>query len=427
MPDIGFGKRRQSLSEQLLPAPNQTLKPADSKKRCRCQCFFFILVMTVVLFFSNTNLKEIANDFMKHNTTTKWLNSFKSQSSNYVSPSVSDSRRSTPTPELTSGFTNKEISNDVLQSENITLKISRKINNTIVTNETDSVVIQQETVKPYVSPGPYYVEYPYKYHYIINEPKKCEEQKPFLVLMVPVAPHNVEHRKIVRSTWGGESNIEGKTVKLFFLLGMHNGVGVQAQVLQESIEHHDLIQSNFVDCYKNLTIKTMVMLEWLDSYCSGASYAMKVDSDTFVNLPLLIRMLRNAPKEHYLTGLVTQNAQVLRDPTSKWFMPWSVYPDQHYPTYALGLGYVLSLDLPRKLIEASRDIKALYIEDVYLGLCMKKLNISPTNPPKWNYFNSDRYLHYNRCIFSKLIVCLTTEHADRLWLWKDYKKPGPYC
>lgn len=414
-----------SLSEQLLPHPNQTtVKPPENRRRCRWQCVFVILVMTVVFFFYNTNLREMANDLMKHNTTTKWLNSFKSQSLNYVPlPRLSGPRRSTPTPKPTSGFTNGEN----LQPENTTLKISRKINNTVVTHETHSVVTQQETVKPYVSPGPYYVEYPYEYHYIINEPKKCEEQKPFLVLMIPVAPHNVEHRRIIRSTWGGESNIEGKTVKLFFLLGMHNGdgVGVQRQVLQESIDHHDLIQSNFVDCYKNLTIKTMVMLEWLDSYCSGASYAMKVDSDTFVNVPLLVRMLRNAPKQNYMTGLVTQNAQVLRDPSSKWYLPWEVYPKPTYPTYALGLGYVLSLDLPKKLIAASRDVKALYIEDVHLGLCMKKLGISPTNPPSWNYFQTN-YLRYNRCTYSHLIVCLP-DHTDRYWLWKDYKRPGKYC
>uniref|UniRef100_UPI0009B4683D beta-1,3-galactosyltransferase 2-like n=1 Tax=Monopterus albus TaxID=43700 RepID=UPI0009B4683D len=157
----------------------------------------------------------------------------------------------------------------------------------------DTLMLDQQTIQtatvpatpvPYVSPGPYLVEYPKEYHFIINEPQKCEEHKPFVVLVVPVAPHNRAHRDIVRSTWGAESLVLGKVVKLFFLLGLHTGEGVeqlQEQLLQESKDHQDLVQSNFVDCYKNLTIKTMVMLEWVDSYCPNASYVMKIDSDMF--------------------------------------------------------------------------------------------------------------------------------------------------
>ncbi|XP_070687614.1 beta-1,3-galactosyltransferase 2-like [Pempheris klunzingeri] len=283
--------------------------------------------------------------------------------------------------------------------------------------------------RPYVSPGPYLVEYPYEYRFVINQPNACEQQKPFLVLMVPVAPHNREHRDAIRGTWGGESLVRGKAVKLFFLLGLHAGDGaerLQEQLLRESEEHRDLLQSDFLDCYKNLTIKTMVMLEWLDSHCSGASYAMKVDSDTFVNVPNLVSMLSNAPKVDYMTGYVTKGAEVLRNPTSKWFLPVELYPRSVYPPYALGLGYVLSLDLPKKLIEASRHVKPVYIEDVFLGLCMQHLGIPPTDPPNWNHFNVFP-LAYSRCTYSKLVVTARDENVDVLWLWKDFNKPFPHC
>lgn len=290
------------------------------------------------------------------------------------------------------------------------------------------VNIINNTPVPYVSPGPYVVEYPYDYHFLINEPKKCEQLKPFLVLLVPVAPHNRKHRDIVRSTWGGESLVLDKVVKLFFLLG-HAGEGAQQiheQLLQESREHQDLIQSDFLDCYKNLTIKTMVMMEWLDAYCSSASYAMKIDSDMFLNVHNLVNMLLNAPKTNYMTGLVARGAAVLRDPHSKWFLPVELYAPSQYPRYALGLGYVLSLDLPKKLVEASRHINALYIEDVYLGLCMQHLGIPPTDPPNWGYFQVFP-VQYSRCAYSRLIATTTHEYTDRVSNWKDFKKPGPFC
>lgn len=316
----------------------------------------------------------------------------------------------------------KELSESMLQSNGNETHLHN------LTSKGGNPKIVKVSVHDY-SPSLYLVEYPEEYNFIINEPTRCERLKPFLVLVVPVAPQNRAHRDVVRSTWGGQNLVQGKVVVLFFLLGQHSGEGVsqiQEQVLQESQEHGDLIQSNFLDCYKNLTIKTMVMLEWLDLFCSNASYAMKIDSDMFLNVPNLINMLLNAPKSNYMTGQVEQGAVVHRNPDSKWYLPEGLYPYSVYPRYALGLGYVLSLDLPKKLVKASRHVTALYLEDVYLGLCLQYLGIPPTDPPDLGYFNVFP-VTYSRCAYSRVIATTTHENADRMWTWKDFHRPGPYC
>lgn len=278
--------------------------------------------------------------------------------------------------------------------------------------------------------GPYYVEYPHKYHFIINEEEKCQQQKPFLVLIVPVAPHNLVDRDTIRRTWGKESLILGKAVSLFFLLGLAaDGQGdgqLQQQLRLESREHGDLLQSDFLDCYRNLTIKTMVMMEWLDNHCSTASYAMKIDSDMFLNVPGLVSMLLDAPRHQYMTGLVETDAEVQRDPISKWYMPQEVLPQPVYPRYALGLGYVVSMDLPRKLVEASRHVRPLYIEDVHLGFCMKYLGIDLSDPPKGNYFHVVP-VPYNRCEYSKLIATTTDPNSNLIQIWEDFNGAETGC
>ncbi|KAJ0001767.1 hypothetical protein NQD34_001563 [Periophthalmus magnuspinnatus] len=293
-------------------------------------------------------------------------------------------------------------------------------NKRTTTNMTTSTPPSSE----YKSPGPYLVEYPHKYNFIINQPTKCEELKPFLVLVVPVAPQNIEDRKIIRDTWGAREVLSNKNVTLFFLLGL--GEINENELLEESKHHKDIIQSDFVDCYKNLTIKTMVMLEWLDTYCHQASYAMKIDSDMFLNVPKLIEMLEHAPKTNYLSGLVEWAASVHRHTTSKWFVPFEIFSRTTFPPYALGLGYVLSLNLPKKLLEASREVKALYIEDVYLGMCMHHLGLSPTDPLIQGAFHVFP-LYYNRCQYSKIIATTLDTHTNRRQLWADFTKPGPYC
>ncbi|XP_055771364.1 beta-1,3-galactosyltransferase 1-like [Salvelinus fontinalis] len=285
------------------------------------------------------------------------------------------------------------------------------------------------TPPPYVSPGPYHVEYPSEYIFILDEPEKCRKQNPFLVLMVPVAPYNRDARDAVRSTWGSERQVLGKEVRLFFLLGLPSGEEteqLQEKVLQESKEHQDLLQSDFIDSYKNLTIKTMVMMEWLSTRCPKASYAMKIDSDMFLNVNTLVNMLLHAPKQNYQTGLVARRGAVLRDRNSKWYLPMEVFPELIYPPYALGLGYVFTLDLPRKLVEASRHVKAVYIEDVYLGLCMKHLGIRPTDPPNGNLFQVSP-VAYDRCTYSRLIATTTYSITHQVNAWTDLHKPGPPC
>ncbi|XP_061622263.1 beta-1,3-galactosyltransferase 1-like [Phyllopteryx taeniolatus] len=377
-------------------------------RRCsatRPYCLFFILPLAAVLFYYRINMEDSAIDW-RHKTwmqynATKWWSGLKSGIREKISligvnwnPSAQD---------MKTGQT----------SEPSQL-------------ETQQVAENQPTP---ACLSPYIVAYPSEYHFIINEPTKCEEQKPFVALMVPVAPHNRRHRDIIRNTWGGESVVLGKVVNVFFLMGLHTGEPVEEleeHLQQESKEHEDLIQSNFLDCYNNLTIKTMVILEWLNSYCSTATYAMKIDSDTYLSVRNLITMLSTAPKTNYMTGLVAREAAVLRDPTSKWYLPVNIYPKPLYPRYALGLGYVLSMDLPKRLVEATRHVKAIYIEDVYLGLCMEYLGIPPTDPPNWDYFHVFP-VPYNRCAYSKLVVTTLDGDTNLTWVWKDLHKAGKAC
>ncbi|AWP12500.1 hypothetical protein SMAX5B_018967 [Scophthalmus maximus] len=225
-----------------------------------------------------------------------------------------------------------------------------------------------------------FVAYPHHYRLILDEPHRCWRESPFLVLMIPVAPHNREARDAIRSTWGKETAVLGHVISHYFLLGQSTegdaSEVLERHLLQESRTHQDILQSDFMDSYNNLTIKTMVMFEWLSSHCPNTSYAMKVDSDMFLNVHNLVDMLAAAPRHLYMTGQVARGAFVIRYRSSKWFMPVSVFPESTYPPYALGLGYVFSMDLPRRMLQASSHVRAVSIEDVYVGLYQRKQQIT---------------------------------------------------
>ncbi|XP_038555898.1 beta-1,3-galactosyltransferase 2-like isoform X1 [Micropterus salmoides] len=275
-----------------------------------------------------------------------------------------------------------------------------------------------------LSQSEYFVPYPHQYHFILDEPNRCQQESPFLVLMIPVAPHNREARDIIRSTWGKEIRVLGQVISHYFLLGLskeeHEKKPLEEEILKESQRHHDILQSDFLDSYRNLTIKTMVMFEWLSSHCPNTSYAMKVDSDMFLNIHNLVNMLLKAPRHLYMTGQVLRGVYVLRDSTSKWFLPVSAFPESTYPSYALGMGYVFSLDLPKKIVEASAHVKAVYIEDVYVGLCMRHLGLSLTDPPHGLFIATIPFFR-GSCYWTSVITTLLENSNQLANVWITYQ------
>ncbi|KAL7866543.1 hypothetical protein AOLI_G00143570 [Acnodon oligacanthus] len=367
------------------------LQPGVSEcRRYRFRAIFFVLLILSFLIYFNMNFSEVSDIWTTiHKTYNKTYSRVASAANVLISRANSASVQVKGTP----------------------------------VSQTGSLVEQCKAETPY------HVAYPCNYHYILNEPERCQKENPFLVLMVPVAPSNREARDAVRSTWGSEKKVMDKVISLFFMLGLPSPEGREEQqqkVLQESEEYHDIVQSDFLDSYNNLTIKTMIIMEWLASHCQKASYAMKIDSDMFLNTNSLVNMLLSAPRQNYITGLVAINAVVLRDPNSKWYFPREVYQEDYYPPYALGLGYVLSLDITEKLVEGSKHVKAVYIEDVNLGLILKYLGIPYTSQPDSNLFNVFP-VPYNRCQYSKLIATTTNNLQEQLNFWKDLKRPGPPC
>ncbi|CAJ1057934.1 beta-1%2C3-galactosyltransferase 2-like [Xyrichtys novacula] len=243
--------------------------------------------------------------------------------------------------------------------------------------------------------------------------------------MIPVAPSNREARDIIRNTWGNKSTVLGQRISHYFLLGLSkvdNGTGaLQEQILQESQINHDILQSDFLDTYKNLTIKTMIMFEWLTSHCPNTSYAMKVDSDIFLNVHNLVNMLLRAPQNLYMTGEVVRNAAVSRNPNSKWYLPAAAFPQSTYPPYVMGLGYVFSQDLPKRILEASAHVRALYIEDVYVGLCLRHLRISLTDLPHHGLFRLTVPHTPSDCYWTSVITTILQDSKQLLSVWDQYE------
>lgn len=250
--------------------------------------------------------------------------------------------------------------------------------------------------------------------------------------MVPVAPRDKAARDSIRKTWGSEKGVLGQLVETVFILGLPTGTDAthqQEMLKQENQQHHDLIQSSFQDSYHNLTIKSMMMLEWLAANCVKASYVMKIDSDMFLHVKNLVKLLLDPSiaKQNYITGLVWRHSQVSRNPFNKFYMPSYVIAEPEYPPYPLGMSYLMSSDLPGKILEVVPHIQPLFIEDVYLGMCLKRMHISPTDPPEETMFIVNPWHPLSGCSLSKVIAVTTKSITQMITYWQRCRQPGPKC
>ncbi|XP_028988925.1 beta-1,3-galactosyltransferase 2-like [Betta splendens] len=260
--------------------------------------------------------------------------------------------------------------------------------------------------------------------YIINEPDKCAEGRPtpFLVLLIATEARQVEARNAIRQTWGNESVAPRLGLTRLFLLGKSEGeLGLlQQRMLEaESRRYHDIIQQDFLDSYKNLTMKTLMGINWVAVHCPQTSYVMKTDSDMFVNTEYLIyKLLRpeTRPRKNYFTGNNMRGFAPNRNKNSKWYMSPELYPSDKYPTFCSGTGYVFSGDLARKLYQVSSRVRHLHLEDVYVGICLAKLRIEPTPPPNEFLFNHWR-VSYSSCKYSHLITSHGFHPNELLKYW----------
>ncbi|KFO72388.1 Beta-1,3-galactosyltransferase 2, partial [Cuculus canorus] len=261
------------------------------------------------------------------------------------------------------------------------------------------------------------------FKFIINEKEKCKDKTPFLILLIATTSSEILHRNSIRKSWGNESAFPGDEVIRLFMLGVENK-GPNDVLLRESAQYHDIIQQDFLDTYSNLTLKTLMGMKWVASYCSGASFVMKTDSDVFVNTRYLIeKLLRplSPPPQNYFTGCLMQEKQPIRNAKSKWYISEEEYPRKKYPPFCSGTGYVFSGDLASKIVNVSVTIKYIHLEDVYVGLCLNALGIQIVPPSNRSLFNIYK-VPFSPCRYSNIITSHRIQTNEHIFYWKTLEK-----
>lgn len=185
-----------------------------------------------------------------------------------------------------------------------------------------------------------------------------------------------EQRDAIRETWLTYSKNNTSSVRYAFLLGATDNIELNHAVLEENKRYGDLLQENFTDSYLNLTLKTMMGFKWASNHCAHAQFVLKTDDDMYVNIPFLVNITRaNAASLQSAVGgnCFLGNQRPMRDKHSKWYASNASYPNEFYPGFCSGTGYLTSISVIKNIYEISKNVPFFHLEDIYVSLCLKHL------------------------------------------------------
>ncbi|XP_069886814.1 beta-1,3-galactosyltransferase 5 [Dipodomys merriami] len=246
----------------------------------------------------------------------------------------------------------------------------------------------------------------------------CSRNPPFLVLLVTSSHRQVAARMAIRKTWGREMTVRGRQVRAFFLLGATASPEQMAAVARESQQYGDVIQKDFKDVYFNLTLKTLMGMEWVHHFCPQADFVMKTDSDMFVNVHYLTELLLKKNRTTgFFTGYLKLNEFPIRKRFNKWFVSKYEYPWDKYPPFCSGTGYVLSSDVASQVYNVSESVPFIKLEDVFVGLCLAKLKIRPQELHSRQTFFPEG-LRFSPCRFRTIVACHFVTPQELLAYWQ---------
>ncbi|XP_020773540.2 N-acetyllactosaminide beta-1,3-N-acetylglucosaminyltransferase 2-like [Boleophthalmus pectinirostris] len=260
-----------------------------------------------------------------------------------------------------------------------------------------------------------------------------ERGSTLLLLAIKTSAQNYRNRQAIRQSWGRGGLVypqrsgaerRGAYVRRLFLLGTERSPDLRnmtSDLLRLESQHYgDLLQWDMWDSPLNGSMQRLLFWSWFRDSCGHTAFVLEGDDQLFVNTPALVSLLQeqlHTPHlQDFMMGNVVVRGRPQRNSHSQEFIPESFYRGW-YPMYARGEGRVSSALLLQRLLQVSDRVHLFPIEQVYVGMCMIRLNLSPTHhpaflPSEWTKEEQEP------CAAHRVLLLHTHSPTHMLQLWE---------
>ncbi|XP_009631988.1 hydroxyproline O-galactosyltransferase GALT6 isoform X1 [Nicotiana tomentosiformis] len=190
------------------------------------------------------------------------------------------------------------------------------------------------------------------------------------------AGNHFAERMAIRRSWMQHQLIRSSNVVARFFVALHARKEVNVELKKEAEFFGDIVIVPYMDHYDLVVLKTVAICEYGVRVIS-AKNIMKCDDDTFVRVDAVIKEVNKIPENRSLyIGNINYHHKPLR--SGKWAVTYEEWPEEDYPSYANGPGYIVSSDIANFVVSEfdSHNLKLFKMEDVSMGMWVEKFNSS---------------------------------------------------
>lgn len=296
--------------------------------------------------------------------------------------------------------------NDTVPNAGAQVTASRKKKETVAAARVDRLKSQKGVLTKDV----------YNAGHIIPNPELCPDlgKDMKLLVLITSSPDHAEPRMAIRQTWGHFG--QRKDIGVAFVLGASKINQVNDAIKTETDVYGDIIQAKFIDVYDNLTLKTVSMFEWVDSYCSLVPFVLKTDDDMFINIPKLLAVVekyKSARRTIY--GRLAKKWKPIRKSSSKYYVSVNLYPRSFFPDFTTGPAYLITKDAIHDLYTNALNNTFLKLEDVFMtGVVAQNIGVKRVHINE--FYN--KKIPYNVCNIRKSISIHMVKYHEQFILWE---------
>ncbi|EPS67257.1 hypothetical protein M569_07519, partial [Genlisea aurea] len=236
------------------------------------------------------------------------------------------------------------------------------------------------------------------------------------------AGNHFAERMAIRKSWMQYDTFKTGNAVARFFVALHNRDEVNLELMKEADYFGDIVIVPYLDNYELVVLKTIAICDYA-VHQVAAKCIMKCDDDTFIRIDAVMMEINKIRSgKSFYVGNINYHLRPLRH--GKWRVTYEEWPEESYPAYANGPGYVISSDIAEYVVSEfeKHKLRLFKMEDVSMGMWVKKWNISrPVD-----YIHSLRF-----CQFGCIEGYYTAHYQSpkqMTCLWKKWKHLGePRC
>lgn len=251
-------------------------------------------------------------------------------------------------------------------------------------------------------------------HYIYEPTVHCSDGKTYLIYVYS-GRNRTDRRQLIRNTWGRLDQYRDLSInlQLFFVLGSSgdeptkskNSTNQDIILEKEAVHYGDILMCDAIDSYKNLTLKGLAALKWINSSCDRTTleFIFKTDDDVYVSLWNVLDLAAKAIQtgSHFLC-VNNPNGAVIR--RGKWGVSKDQLAEERYPEYCLGGGYGMTLRGFGLLMNSVDKVPIFPIEDAFFTSLAIRWAYPQTNLRYYNISYARARMLYSESKIDKLIM-----------------------